>query len=297
MLTSLRLANETSLDTYASNAETEVLIQPNQVGAMRFLNGPTLRNMSNAAKYMRALGGRFPEFPDSSKGEQSIAEFTYGAPLWELFRREPEILADFSAYLSGRRENLVGQWFDIYPAATHLSTAIKDIGDRALVVDVGGNVGYDLQSFQQRFPEYKHHRLVLQDLAENITKAHALLADTGIECMEYDFFTPQPIKAARYYVFCGIFHDWADREVKTILQHTAEAMDGRSTLIIDEMPLPDEKAPMEKVSYDILMMINVGGIERTIGHWKRLLNECGLELKEVHESALDSALEVKLKGC
>ena len=295
MLTSLRLANETSLDTYASNAQTEVLIQPNQVGAMRFFGGPTLRNMSNAVKYMRANGGRFPEFPDASKGEQSIAEFTYGAPLWELFRREPETLADFSAYLSGRRENLVGQWFDICPAAGHLSSTVRGIGERALVVDVGGNVGYDLQAFQHRFPGYSNHRLVLQDLAENITKANTLLADTGIECMEYDFFTPQPIKGARFYVFCGIFHDWGDRETKTILQHTAEAMDEHSTLIIDEMPLPDEKAPLEKVTYDILMMINVSGIERTIRHWKRLLDDSGLELKGVHESALDTALEVKLK--
>ena len=72
-------------------------------------------------------------------------------------------------------------------------------------------------------------------------------------------------------------------------------MDEHSTLIIDEMPLPDEKAPLEKVTYDILMMINVSGIERTIAHWKRLLDDSGLELKGVHESALDTALEVKLK--
>ena len=68
-----------------------------------------------------------------------------------------------------------------------------------------------------------------------------------------------------------------------------------SRVIIDEMPLPDEKAPLNLVTYDILMMANVCGIERSIGHYKELLDQAGLELVDVWRSSLDSVLEVKLK--
>ena len=43
------------------------------------------------------------------------------------------------------------------------------------------------------------------------------------------------------------------------------------------------------------MMLNVSGIERTIGHWRDLLESCGLALIETYPSKLDTVLEIKLK--
>ena len=68
-----------------------------------------------------------------------------------------------------------------------------------------------------------------------------------------------------------------------------------SRIIIDENPLPDEKAPLNLVTYDVLMMVNVCGIERSMGHYRELLDRAGLELVGVWRSNLDSVLEVKLK--
>ena len=207
MLTVLHITEEVGLETYTSNANAEYLHHPSRQGAMRFINGPTMKAMASVIPYMRANGGKFPQFPDSAKGEISAATFAHGMSLWELFRSEPSTLSDFIAYLSGRRENIVGYWFDTYPVKEKLAPvfeAIKD--DEPLYVDVGGNVGYDLQTFKQRFPGCRG-RLILQDLPENISKARDILAGTGIECMEHDFFTPQPIKGAKVYYFGGIFHD------------------------------------------------------------------------------------------
>jgi hypothetical protein len=61
------------------------------------------------------------------------------------------------------------------------------------------------------------------------------------------------------------------------------------------MPLPEEKAPLNLVTYDVLMMINACGIERSIGHYREMLDKVGLELVDVWRSSLDSVLEVKLK--
>jgi len=43
------------------------------------------------------------------------------------------------------------------------------------------------------------------------------------------------------------------------------------------------------------MMLNACGIERTIGHYKGLLDEVGLELVKVWTGQLDSVLETRLK--
>ena len=72
-------------------------------------------------------------------------------------------------------------------------------------------------------------------------------------------------------------------------------MDSGSRIIVDEMPLPDEKAPLDLVIYDMLMMLQVSGIERTIGHWKELLDDCGLKLVGIHPTKLDTVLEIQLK--
>jgi hypothetical protein len=200
MLTALDIGTELGAEVYTSNPNGDYLARPSSIGAMKFMSTTTLKNMANVVPYMRSQGGVFHQFPDRSRGQVSAAEHAYGMPLWGLFRADPESLADFTAYLSGRREGVVNQWFDIFPAAERLQALLKNShggnqGEQQppLIVDVGGNVGYDLQSFRKKHPEMEG-RYILQDLPENINKAKTLLAGTGIESMEYDFFTPQPMK-------------------------------------------------------------------------------------------------------
>ncbi len=200
MLTAINIGEELGPEVYASNPNSDYLARPSSIGAMKFMSMTTLKNMANVVPYMRSQGGVFHQFPDRSQGQISAAEHAYGMPLWELFRADPECLADFTAYLSGRREGVVSQWFDIFPAAERLQAVLKNSQGETqggqqppLIVDVGGNVGYDLQSFKRKYPEIEG-RYVLQDLAENIDKAKSLLEGTGIESMKYDLFTPQPIK-------------------------------------------------------------------------------------------------------
>jgi hypothetical protein len=100
---------------------------------------------------------------------------------------------------------------------------------------------------------------------------------------------------ARIYYLGGILHDWPDTEAASILRNIKDAMAPDSRIIIDEMCLPDEKAPLHLVLYDLLMMIQVAGIERTIGHYRELLAGLGLELVGVWRSSVDCVLEVKLR--
>jgi len=84
-------------------------------------------------------------------------------------------------------------WMDegFYPVNERLVPGIKAGKEEVVLVDVGGNVGYDLKESKSKHPNLPG-RLVLQDRPDIIAK----VADTdeGFEAMPYDFFTEQPIK-------------------------------------------------------------------------------------------------------
>ncbi len=64
--------------------------------------------------------------------------------------------------------------------------------DLVLLVDVAGGQGHDLHDFRERHRTVTG-RLVLQDLP-HVFKQMSEKYKEGIEIVEYDFFTPQPIK-------------------------------------------------------------------------------------------------------
>lgn len=80
-------------------------------------------------------------------------------------------------------------WSDgqLYPVKEKL-TSVENT-DSALIVDLGGGNGHDLEWFRKNHPELKG-RLILQDLPY-ITDNVKL---EGIEAMAHDFYNEQPIK-------------------------------------------------------------------------------------------------------
>lgn len=77
-------------------------------------------------------------------------------------------------------------WLDIFPHNT-LLTSEKDL---PLLVDVGGNVGHDMERFRQAHPETAA-RLYLEDRVEVVKHSKC---PEPVHKIGYDFFTPQPIK-------------------------------------------------------------------------------------------------------
>lgn len=200
MLTALGICTEgpevsSSTPSYQANAEAKFLTNPSIRAGYYFYSGPVGTWLQNVVSYMRSNGGKFLQSPDQSKGEKSLAEFTLGHGLWELFGRDAELRENFDKYLSARRVGLVKEWFEIFPVGEQIRSedSREGLKERVLLVDVGGNLGYDISRFKKRFPDLQG-RYVLQDLPYVIEKAKAVVEGEGIECMEYDFFTPQPVK-------------------------------------------------------------------------------------------------------
>ncbi|RMZ75272.1 hypothetical protein DV737_g5365, partial [Chaetothyriales sp. CBS 132003] len=150
-------------------------------------------------------------------------------------------------------------------------------------VDVGGNVGHDMERFRQAHPETAA-RLYLQDRpgVVNLSKCPDPVNKIG-----YDFFTPQPIKGARVYYMHGVLHDWSDEPARKILEMQRESMTpGYSTLLIHDHIAPEALAHPHTTAYDLTMMVMVAGEERTESHWRELLKSAGYEVVRIWRSPL-----------
>jgi hypothetical protein len=164
--------------------------------------------------------------------------FTFGKSMFEYTAENPEYGKAFDDFMTARREATWDKWFQIFPAKEKIQPA--EIGE-VLLVDVAGGQGYWSQQFRQAFPELPG-RIIVQDQPHVITKLDS------VETMAYDFFTPQPIAGARIYYFKQILHNWDDEKSTLILKNTAAAMEkGKSTLLINDYVLPEEKVGLRAV--------------------------------------------------
>ncbi|KAL3463297.1 S-adenosyl-L-methionine-dependent methyltransferase [Aspergillus heterothallicus] len=153
----------------------------------------------------------------------------------------------------------------------------------ALLVDVGGNVGHDINKFLSQHPEHAP-RLVLQDRSDVISLAKC---PSTVQMLVHDFFTPQPIKGARTYYLHSVIHDWADPPARTILGHLRDAMTvGYSKLLVHDHVLPDRDPRPQATAYDLTMMVKVSAFERTEQMWVKLLGSVGFRVVKTWSSPL-----------
>jgi demethylsterigmatocystin 6-O-methyltransferase len=87
-------------------------------------------------------------------------------------------------------------------------------------------------------------------------------------------------------------HDWPDVECVTILSNLAEAMDGDSRILMDEVVLPDVNVPWQAAMQDISMTIQFGGKERTRSEWDGLIERSGLKVVDVRTYNVSSCASV-----
>ena len=131
---------------------------------------------------------QFPEGPH----QQNPFQYTFGMSVFEYLQHDQEQKEAFDAYMSVRRDANAPQWFETYPAEQELRPeSLKQDRDAVLLADVGGNKGHEVANFKQRFPHLPG-RLVNQDLPETIRYIDSKAE--GVELMEHDFFTQQPVK-------------------------------------------------------------------------------------------------------
>ncbi|KAG6993884.1 hypothetical protein G7Y79_00050g086210 [Physcia stellaris] len=276
VLSCIGLCDEIGVRTYAANARTQFKTEQGSIGAEKHHFDLDFGMGGRLVDYMRGPG--IQQFADNP-GEITLFEYAHGTKsIFGLLEKNSEQKQSFDDYMRSRRLVDAPQWFDIYPAATRFADARAD-ADATLLVDIAGGPGQELERFKKSYPDIPG-RCVLQDLAITLQRIEKL--HDGVEKMEYDFFTPQPLKGARAYFLRDVLHNWSDIQSKKILTRVVEAMDPEySTLLIDDYVLSDTNVSLREAEMDILMWTHTSGIERTEGHWRELCGSVGLEIVKV----------------
>ncbi|KAJ5089736.1 hypothetical protein N7532_008420 [Penicillium argentinense] len=291
VLTAIGLCDEVGTQLYAANKNTHFKILPGSIAAEKHHFDLDFGMGGKLVEYMRGPGiQQFADEPDAV----TLFKYAHGTDvIFGLLEENAEQKQAFDDYMAARRVDDMPQWFEIYPAAEKLNDLRQD-PNIPLMVDVGGGPGQELARFKERYPKIPG-RFVLQDLPLTLQRIQGL--PSGIETMEYDFFTSQPVKGSRIYFLRDVLHNWSDAKSAQILFRIVEAMDPEySTLLIDDYVLPDTDADLRAAEMDILMWLHTAGLERTVSQWKRLFDTVGLELIQIWSSARgnESVLETRI---
>ncbi|MEH2484885.1 SAM-dependent methyltransferase [Bradyrhizobium sp. AZCC 2230] len=191
-------------------------------------------------------------------------------PFFAYLAQHPDDASVFS-------EAMVG----IHGAEPPAVAAAYDFSMLRTVVDVGGASGNMLAAILARHPA---PRGLLFDQPHALVGAAKLLEDNGVvdrvTVEPGDFFQSVP-SGGDAYVLSHVLHDWNDDQCITILGHCRKAMKPDGRLLIVEMVLPPGDVPHPGKILDMVMLVLIGGQERTEVEYARLLDKAGFGLSRV----------------
>ncbi|KAL1872959.1 hypothetical protein Daus18300_004099 [Diaporthe australafricana] len=202
------------------------------------------------------------------------------------------------AFHNFMREQFAGlpSWLEVVSFAEEFAQDSES--GEVVFVDVGGGNGSQCAALKKSLPDLKG-RFVLQDRAYVLEKAPEV---EGMEKMPYDFFTEQPVIGARAYYFRQILHNFEDAACVRILESQIPALGPDSVVVIDEKALPDDKPPATTpgVEYtaalSISMKVMFDAQERRETHWRWLLDQAGLQIKDIRKfTRFDDAVIIAAK--
>ncbi|KAF1966704.1 o-methyltransferas-like protein [Bimuria novae-zelandiae CBS 107.79] len=268
---SLGYIKETAKDEFTANHTTRNLSVSNIQAGLIFCNdilGPSFQAIPSflaERKYKNPTELLDTPFHKAWKTVDSM---------YTWLDKRPRETAVFNQFMHAQRSSVKNcfSFLALYEECRDWSS-----GRGAVFVDVGGGTGQQCKALREKFPDLPG-KVVLQDLPTMVAKAEAL---EGVEAMAYDFFTPQPIKGAKYYYLRAILHDHADDKCLEILANIADAMTDESTLLIDDIVVPNQNVSWYVTQTDLAMMVQFSATDRTEEQWKELLAKAGLEVQKV----------------
>ncbi|KAI1074274.1 S-adenosyl-L-methionine-dependent methyltransferase [Whalleya microplaca] len=290
---SLSMISQTENDGYKSNNVTRTLGNHDYGTTIRFFQKIIAPASMKLPDFLQEHGYEDPT--GVTPNAWNIGQNTDQHPfVWTSQR--PWAMELFLPYMNIQREGRPA-CFDVLDFEKQLAQGAT--ASTPLFVDIGGSMGAQCVEFRKRYPNLAG-RVILQDLPEVVkqVKAKPLPGSENVEAEAYDFFTPESIKGARAYYFRNVLHDWPDAKCVEILINIKAGMTEESVILIDETTLAERDAPWRTTQHDMEMMTIFGAQERTKAEWAKLVQEAGLNIREVLmycEEYEDSLIIVELK--
>lgn len=283
------LVTETAEDTYAPTAWSTAMTADKTLAPIydKFSDLQTLV-FRNLPHFLRETGWRNPSDVKNCNMQHSAG---VADDFFEYVARDATLSSSFHCAMESHSKYNLTPWPSVYPTDDIIANARPG---RALVVDVGGSKGYDLEKFRLRHPDIPDGSLVLQDLPDVI---EGVESNGALTVMAYDFFTPQPVLGARAYFMHTVLHDWTDDMATRILANVAAGMErGYSRLLVHESLVSNVKPLARVTTSDITMMAILAAKERSEAEWRELLERAGLRIikiwRPVH--SVESIIEAEL---
>jgi hypothetical protein len=168
--------------------------------------------------------------------------------------------------------------------AARAAMRVYDFNPFAKMLDLGGGYGGILAELLRAYP---HHTGAVCDLGYLERGALEYLSLAGVgqrsNFVQGDFFASVP-DGYDLYLMKYILHDWNDEHVLRILRNVRAAVGNRSRLLVIEQIVP-ESLTTSVTDQDIiradLVMMSVGGKERTAAEYRALFADSGWNLSSI----------------
>jgi len=160
-----------------------------------------------------------------------------------------------------------------------------DFGGVRKIVDVGGGHGILISTILRTNPSLTGILFDQPNVAEG---ARTVFATAGVadrcEIHGGDFFKSVPAGGDAY-LLSWIIHDWDRDRAVAIMSNCRRAMTQRGRLLLIETVIPGPDEPHPGKIMDFVMLVGLGGQERTEQQYADLLQETGFALRRVVPTA------------
>lgn len=187
----------------------------------------------------------------------------HGASFFEHLERHPELAAAFGRTMSS--------WTAQTAKALVATHPFEGVGH---LVDVGGGHGVMLDAVLGAHPDMS---ATLVDRPEVIDAGAPALGDAARErtTLRASNVFQDPLPTADAYLLSWILHDWTDAQCVEILARCRAANPAASVVVV-ELVLSDSKASAAARWFDLEMLVQTGGRERTQAEFEALFEDAGL---------------------
>jgi O-methyltransferase domain len=248
-----------------------------------------------------------PDYFDKYGPREPVAEapvpigFAMDQPdktFWQILNQDPKTLETFTMSMTTIEQHhpITGMYNFAW-----VEEKAKE-SDRIVFVDVGGGKGQAIKVLRGDYPGLPLDRCVLQDRPEIIEAVKSVEDENlkGVKLVAIDFHKEQPIKGrmkseiltrldakefagALTYWIRRCLHDYSDEICTNMLKIVAESMAEDSRLLLVEQIQPNPPSPI--AAYLDIVMLNLGGKERTIECFETITAAAGLKISGVYHSS------------